>query len=246
MNKDKFLSITMTKKYIGKKSGMFLIVLPLFLIMVLGNANLGDAYAQDRQENTTLLTSGKNNVSLTGDMNNVNATRTFEVTFDSLIVNDDHDPIFGGEWVMNAYVNNRIIDLFPGSITVKDGDTVNFTGINSANITVPDNNLGFIRISTIGWENDMGFTPVPVFFTLLDTRVPFYLHTGLVQQATVPFILGPNDPNGFVTVQYNKDVNFGVGSHSICSARNVAATDPNSWYEGNCDYIINFTIKELT
>lgn len=229
-----------------KKTPIFIV--PLFIVMVFSGANLAMVTAQQLQEqqqqnNTSLITN--NTIALTGDISNSNSTKSFKVTFDSLTVNYDHDPIFGGEWVMDAYVNNRIIDLFPGSITVNDGDTVNFTGINSVNLTIPDNNLGFIRVSTLGWENDVDFEPVPVFFALLDTRIPFYLHSGLVQQATVPFILGPNDPNGVVAVQYNKDVNFGVGSHSICSARNVAATDPNSWYEGNCDYIINFTIEEI-
>lgn len=224
-----------------------ILIMPLFIVMVFSSVNLSTVEAQQQQNqqgNTSLLTDST--IALTGgDINNLNTTKNFKVTFDSVTVNDDHDPIFGGEWVMDAYVNNRVIDLFPGSITVNDGDTVNFTGINSVNLTIPDNNLGFIRISTLGWENDVGFEPIPVFFTLLDTRVPFYLHAGLVQQATVPFIVGPNDPNGVVAVQYNKDLNFGVGSHSICSAKNVAATDPSAWYEGNCDYRINFTIEEL-
>ncbi len=248
MKDSTYSSKTIFKNNMGKKFKLLTSSIPLLIIMVLGYVSLPIVDAQ-QQDNASLpgvdpLLAG-NAISLTGDMSAVNNTRTFEVTFDSLTVNDDHDPIFSGEWVMDAYVNNRIIDLFPGSMSVNDGDTVNFTGINSANITIPDNNLGFIRISLIGWENDVGFEPIPVFFTLLDTRVPFYLHSGLVQQAIVPFVLGPNDPNGFMTVQYNKDVNFGEGSHSICSARNVAATDPNSWYEGNCDYRINFTIEEI-
>lgn len=209
-----------------------------FLLLGLTNGNLVDVSAQQR-DSPLLIDANANS---TGSDNN---TRIFKVTFDSLVVNDDHDPFSSGEWVMNAYVNNRIIDLFPGSISVNSGDTINFTEVNSATLTVPDDNWGFIRISTLGWENDVGFEPIPVFFALLDTRVPFYLYSGLVQQATVPFILGPNDPNGFTAIQYNKDVNFGVGSHSICSARNVAATDPNSFFEGNCDYRINFTIEEI-
>ncbi|HET6590018.1 MAG TPA: hypothetical protein VFG45_07645 [Candidatus Nitrosocosmicus sp.] len=231
-----FSSKTFFEYCIEKKFKVMIFILPLFTIMMVSsNTNFDEVNAQNQN----------NTISLTGDMSNINNTRTFEVTFDSLTVNYDHDPVFGGEWVMNAYVNNHIVDLFPGSITVNDGDTVNFTGVHSVNLTIPNNNLGFIRISTIGWENDVGFTPIPVFFTLLDTRVPFYLYIQLAQQAIVPFIAGPNDPNGFVAIQYNKDVDFGVGSHTICSARNVAATDPTSWYEGNCDYRINFTIKEI-
>lgn len=217
--------------------GMFF-TLSTFLLLSLSYDGFADVSAQ--QQNRTLLTDLDNN-NTTG----TNTTKTFKVTFNSLVVNDDHDPFSSGEWVMDAYVNNMVVDLFPGSISVDSGDTVNFSGINSVILTVPDNNLGFIRISTVGWENDVGFEPIPIFFSLIDTRVPFYLWSSLVQQSTVPFVLGPNDPNGFVAIQYNKDANFGVGPHSICSARNVAATDPNNFWEGDCDYRINYTIEEI-
>jgi hypothetical protein len=36
--------------------------------------------------------------------------------------------------------------------------------MNSPNLTIPDNNLGSIMISTIGRENDVGFKPVPLIF----------------------------------------------------------------------------------
>lgn len=208
---------------------------------LLGNVNISEVSAQ--QQNITALPGF--------ELNNPNSTyantnmRTFQLTFDSLVVNDDHDPITSGEWVMDAYVNNLILDLIPGSISVNSGETVNFTAGNSANLTVPNDNAGFIRISTVGWENDVGFEPIPVFFKLLDTRVPFYIYYDLVQQATVPFVAGPNDPNGFVAVEYDKAENFGVGSHSICSERNAAATTPNI-FEGDCDYRINFTIEEIS
>lgn len=208
---------------------------------ILGNVNISEASAQ--QQNITALPGF--------ELNNPNAThantnmRTFQLTFDSLVVNDDHDPITSGEWVMDAYVNNLILDLLPGSISVNNGETINFTAGNSANLTVPDDNAGYIRIATVGWENDVGFEPIPVFFKLLDTRVPFYIYNDLVQQSTVPFVAGANDPNGFVAVEYDKAENFGVGSHSICSERNAAATNP-SILEGDCDYRINFTIQEIS
>jgi len=208
---------------------------------LLGNVNISEVLAQ--QQNITALPGF--------ELNNPNATyantnmRTFQLTFDSLVVNDDHDPITSGEWVMDAYVNNLILDLFPGSISVNNGETINFTAGNSAKLTVPDDNAGFIRIATVGWENDVGFEPIPVFFKLLDTRVPFYIYNELVQQATVPLVAGPNDPNGFVAIEYDKAENFGVGSHSVCSERNTAATNP-SIFEGDCDYRINFTIEEIS
>lgn len=214
------------------------LIFSIMIILGIGFFSIVDTIDINAQQQTNSIPLRSNDT--TAD------SRTFKVTFDSLVVNDDHDPFFSGEWVMNAYVNNRIINLFPGSINIDSGDVVNLTGINSATLTVPNNNTGFIRISTIGWENDVGYEPIPVFFTLLDTRVPFYLYSGLVQQATVPFTLGPNDPNGFVAVQYDENDNFGIGSHSICSERNVAATDPTGPFEGDCDYRINFTIEEVS
>lgn len=216
-------------------------VMSIFLFVGLGNEGFVHVLAQQQQsQDSPLLTE----TGINGTANS-NDTRTFKITFDSLVVNDDHDPFSSGEWVMDAYVNNRVISLFPGSISVNDGDTVNFSEANSHTLTIPNNNSGFIRISTVGWENDIGFEPIPVFFTLLDTRIPLYLYFSLVQQATVPFVSGPNDPNGFVAIQYNKDANFGVGSHSVCSVQNFAATDPTNFWEGDCDYRINYTIEEV-
>lgn len=227
------------KRYVAYGTILFTAITFVFLGL-LSNVNISEVSAQ--QQNITALPGI--------ELNNPNATyantnmTTFQLTFDSLVVNDDHDPIASGEWVMDAYVNNLILDLFPGSISVNNGETINFTAGNSANLTLPDDNAGFIRIATVGWENDVGFEPIPVFYTLLDTRVPFYIYDELVQQATVPFFAGPNDPNGYVAVQFDKADNFGVGSHSICSERNAAATNP-SVFDGDCDYRINFTIKEV-
>ncbi len=207
-------------------SSLSLTTITIIFVGLLSNTYISEASAQ--QQNSTNSTN----------------IRTFQLTFDSLIINDDHDPLFPGEWVMDAYVNNRLIDLFPGSISVNNGETINFTTDNSANLTVPDDNTGFIRIATVGWENDIGYESIPIFFALLDTRVPFYIYENLVQESTVPFIIGSNDPNGFVAVQYDKNSNFGVGPHSICSERNAAATNLSP-FEGDCDYRINFTIEEI-
>jgi hypothetical protein len=195
------------------------------------------------QQNSTLLISNQTN--MIGTESNSNNTKSFKVTIDSLVVNDDHDPLTAGEWLMDVYVNNELLDLFPGSISVNNGDTVHFTADNSVNITVPNDEQSFIRIATVGWENDIGFESLPIFFPLLDTRIPFYVYLNLVQEATVPYVMSPNDPNGYTLIQFNKDQNFGVGIHSICSERNVAATVP-SLFEGDCDYRINFTVEELS
>ena len=95
MNQDAFLLATILKNCLGKKSRLFLIILPLFIVMVFGNASLIEVYAQEGQQNI---------IPLTGDNSNVNNTRTFEVTFDSLTIDEDHDLVFGGKWVINACV----------------------------------------------------------------------------------------------------------------------------------------------
>lgn len=214
---------------------LFVSIALVFLMLFNTMFDIG-VYAQQQ---STAVTSAN----ATG--NNTN-TKTFQVTFDSLIINDDHDPLFPGEWVMDAYVNNQWLELFSGSVSVDSGDRVNLAENNTAAMTVHDDERGFIRIATVGWENDMGFDPIPIFFTLMDTRIPFYIYDGLVQQATVPFTVNSaNDPNGYVAVQYNKQDNFGVGSHSICSERNVAATSPPGPFDSDCDYRINFTIDEI-
>lgn len=228
-----------------KRDGVYSAILFTAITFVfLGlSSNVNTLQVSAQQQNITAFPGFElNNPNVTNANTNM---RTFQLTFDSLVVNDDHDPVTSGEWVMDAYVNNLILDLFPGSISVNNGETINFTAGNTVNLTVPDDNAGFIRIATVGWENDVGFEPIPVFFKLLDTRVPFYIYHELVQQATVPFLAGPNDSNGFVAIEYDKAENFGVGSHSICSERNAAATTPGI-FEGDCDYRINFTIEEIS
>lgn len=92
MNQDACLLVTILKNCIGKKSRLFLIILPFFIVMVFDNSSLIVVYAQEDQQNI---------IPSTGDISNVNNTRTFEVTFDSLNIDEDHDLAFGGKWIIN-------------------------------------------------------------------------------------------------------------------------------------------------
>ncbi len=95
--------------------------------------------------------------------------RQFRITFEKLHVNVDHDPIFGGEWLMDVYVNQQRVPLFSGSIPVRDGETVDLSRNNSIVVTVPEES-GHIWIVTAGWENDVGFEGVPSLGPILKTQ----------------------------------------------------------------------------
>ena len=175
--------------------------------------------------------------------------RQFRVTFDTLKVHVDHDPLpeGEGEWVMDAYVNDKFVTLFDGSISVDNGEKIDFTSNNSVTVSVPNNQSGFIRVGITGYENDIGFDQLPVFQELLDMDTPFPIYVALVQAAVDPFVtFDANDPNGYVAVQYGQNDNFGEGYHVVCSERNVVATDPSGPFESACDYTIQFNIEEVS
>ncbi|HEX5904773.1 MAG TPA: hypothetical protein VFY50_01855, partial [Candidatus Nitrosocosmicus sp.] len=75
--------------------------------------------------------------------------RQLNVAFNSMKINNDHDPLFPGEWKIDTYVNGQRAQLWTGSELdrVNTGQTVTFSG-KDVNVTIPAN--GTLRIVTVG------------------------------------------------------------------------------------------------
>lgn len=170
--------------------------------------------------------------------------KQLRITIDALKVNTDHDPLFEGEWMMDAYVNDHRVPLLEQAISVDNGETINFTQNNSVVVSVPQN--GSLRLVTVGFESDLGFESLPDISTQLTNDIPYDLYVIRAQDLVESFTLfDANDPNGFVTKQFTAAENFGVGQHRDCSEPNVQATDPSGAFESACDFELFFTIEEV-
>ena len=166
-------------------------------------------------------------------------TRTLKVTFDSIKINKDHDPLFSGEWLLDAYVNNVWVQLWPGSKGVDDGQNIPLD--TSVNVNVTNNSTGELRLATVGFENDAGYEELPIFPTLLDVDLPFIVYASLAQEITDDFTLfDVNDPIGVVVKQFTIAQNFGIGEHEICSEKSITP-----FSQGSCDYMLNISIDEV-
>ena len=166
-------------------------------------------------------------------------TRILKVTFDSIKINKDHDPLFSGEWLLDAYVNNVWVQLWPGSKGVDDGQNIPLN--TSVNVNVTNNSTGELRLSTVGFENDVGYEELPIVPMLLDMDIPFIVYAGLVHEIEDDFTLfDVNDPIGVVVKQFTIAENFGIGEHEICSEKNITP-----FSQGSCDYILKINIEEV-
>lgn len=145
---------------------------------------------------------------------------------------------------MDVYVNEQIVPLFPGSISVNDGETVQLTENNVATVSVPQN--GEIRIVTAGFENDIGYEPLPIIAPILETEIPFDQYTARAQAVVADYVLAEaNDLQGFVEKRYTAAENFGVGQHSDCSEPNDFATSPQGFLDTKCDFRLDYRIEEV-
>jgi hypothetical protein len=152
--------------------------------------------------------------------------RTLKVTFDSIKVNNDHDPLASGEWnKLWVGVNGKWIELSGplghfGLDDVDDGDVKAFpAGIKSVTLIVPQS--GTLKIRTTGWETD----PIDDYF-------------GTRGCLCNPFLLDDNDNIGVLNKDYSAVNNFGIGSHADGSALNGDS-------DTNHDFTLNYHIEQI-
>ena len=252
----------MIEKY-NRKAGLILAPLIVLSTSIYGTSLAStneSAYATSEQNSTSLQGQGNGtesaNSTLPQDTNSTNSNasstaRSFRITFESMTINMDHDPLTPGEWILDAYVNGELVPLWIGSREVDVNNNVEFDEDNSITVTIPagnNSNNSNIRIVTAGFENDFDYEDLPNLAPVLGMDIPFPIYLYTTQDAVEEFTIGNlNDPIGFIANQFSSADNFGVGSYEECSLPNFQASENTSELNDTiCDFVLKYRIEELT
>lgn len=218
-----------------------------------------NAYATSQQNSTSIqeqrngtMTANSTlprDTSLTSN-NASTVSRSFRITFESMYINTDHDPLTPGEWILDVYVNGELVPLWVGSREVDVGNTIEFDEGNSITVTVPagnNSNNSNIRIVTAGFENDFDYEDLPNLAPVLGMDIPFPIYLYMAQDAVEEFTVGNmNDPIGFIANQFTAAVNFGIGSYELCSVPNFQASENTAELNDTiCDFVLKYRIEEV-
>ena len=153
--------------------------------------------------------------------------RQLRVTFDSIRINNDHDPVFSGEWNLWVRAGGSWFQL-SGLGDVDNGQTVNIN--KTLTLIVPEN--GSWSVETTGWEDDCDDR-----FRSSDAQA----ERGDLSAADLQCELDGNDNIGIVSniaTPYTAADNFGVGQHNSPSRRNGDADTLN-------DFNLRFHVEEV-
>jgi hypothetical protein len=236
------------------------------------NYNLAIPGQNNTLSDDTIFSTSKNTLnngsseSSAGSASSNNSIRKLNVTFNSIIVNDNHDILFPAEWQLDAYVNNKRIPL-SGSAEldrVERGQEINFHGKSLA-IDVPNNST--LRVLTFGAELDEGDIDgkyknngsvvelrgvetddgaLPDISGILDTEAPLPEYKDKAEDS-IQFLTtyDRNDAIGMIAKEYDARSNFGIGDHIECSESTGEVGDIFDTVDTNCDYRLSYTIKEI-
>ncbi|CAN5428023.1 hypothetical protein BH18THE2_BH18THE2_07270 [soil metagenome] len=173
------------------------------------------------------------------------SNRQLNVTFNSIKINNDHDPLFPGEWKIDSYVNGQRTQLWLGSelTRVDTGQTITFREKN-VNVIIPAN--GTLRIVTVGVEFDIDPQDgLPNIAGILDKDLPLSDYSDEVGNSIEHLIaFDRNDAIGIVTKEYSAKSNFGIGHHDECSQSVGEAGDLYDEVDTSCDFRLRYTITE--
>jgi hypothetical protein len=170
--------------------------------------------------------------------------RQLNVIFDSIKINNDHDPLFPGEWKIDSYVNGQRTQLWMGSELnrVSTGETIIFREKN-INVTIPEN--GTLRIVTVGAEFDIDLEDtLPNISGILDKDLPFLDYSDKAKDSIESIInFDRNDAIGIIAKEYNAENNFGIGHYDECSESIDEEGDLYDAVDTSCDFRLRYTIK---
>jgi hypothetical protein len=192
--------------------------------------------------------------------------RKLNVTFNSIFINDNHDILFPAEWQLDAYVNNKRIQLSDNFSLdrVESGQAIKFSD-KSVALEVPEN--GTLRIITVGAELDEGVVDsnhkvigssvevaghetgggvLPDIAGILDTEAPLPEYKDKAEDS-IQFLTtyDRNDAIGMIATEYDARNNFGIGDHFECSESTGEVGDIFDTVDTNCDYRLSYTIEEI-
>ena len=175
----------------------------------------------------------------------ISTNRQLNVIFDSIKVNNDHDPLFPGEWKIDSYVNGQRTQLWMGSELnrVSTGETIIFREKN-INVTIPEN--GTLRIVTVGAEFDIDLDDtLPNISGILDKDLPFLDYSDKAKDSIESIInFDRNDAIGIIAKEYSAENNFGIGHYDECSESIDEEGDLYDAVDTSCDFRLRYTIKE--
>jgi hypothetical protein len=171
--------------------------------------------------------------------------RQLNVIFDSIKINNDHDPLFPGEWKIDSYVNGQRTQLWLGSELnrVSTGETITFRDKN-VNVTIPENET--LRIVTVGAEFDIDLDDtLPNISGILDKDLPFLDYSDKAKDSIESIInFDRNDAIGIIAKEYSAENNFGIGYYDECSEPIDEEGDLYDAVDTSCDFRLRYTIKE--
>ena len=175
----------------------------------------------------------------------ISTNRQLNVIFDSIKINNDHDPLFPGEWKIDSYVNGQRTQLWMGSELnrVSTGETIIFREKN-INVTIPEN--GTLRIVTVGAEFDIDLDDtLPNISGILDKDLPFLDYSDKAKDSIESIInFDRNDAIGIIAKEYSAENNFGIGHYDECSESIDEEGDLYDAVDTSCDFRLQYTIKE--
>ena len=175
----------------------------------------------------------------------ISTNRQLNVIFDSIKINNDHDPLFPGEWKIDSYVNGQRTQLWIGSELnrVSTGETIIFREKN-INVTIPEN--GTLRIVTVGAEFDIDLDDtLPNISGILDKHLPFLDYSDKAKDSIESIInFDRNDAIGIIAKEYSAENNFGIGRYDECSESIDEEGDLYDAVDTSCDFRLQYTIKE--
>lgn len=171
--------------------------------------------------------------------------RQFNVNFTSMKINNDHDPLFPGEWKIDSYVNGQRTQLWIASELdrVNTGQTVQFRE-KDVSVTIPAN--GTLRIVTVGVEFDIDSQDnLPNIAGILDNALPLSDYSDEAENSIEHLIVfDRNDAIGIVAKEYSAENNFGIGQHDECSQSVGEAGDLYDEVDTSCDFRLRYSITE--
>lgn len=218
------LELNMNTTQVKKVTECFVLILTTGIILTFITISVNEAVGQETSRN-----------------------RQLNVIFDSIKINNDHDPLFPGEWKIDSYVNGQRTQLWMGSELnrVSTGETVIFREKN-INVTIPEN--GTLRIVTVGAEFDIDLDDtLPNISGILDNDLPFLDYSDKAKDSIESIInFDRNDAIGIIAKEYSAENNFGIGSYDECSESIDEAGDLYDAVDTSCDFRLRYTIKEKT
>lgn len=170
--------------------------------------------------------------------------RLLNVTFDSVLINNDHDLLFPAEWELDVYANNKTVSLLDGYYAqkVETGQTIM---LKNKSISLPVSENDTLRIMTVGVEYDENtMNDLPNISGILDNGLSLTEYKSKSENSIAPFIaMDRNDAVGIVIMEFSADNDFGIGNHDDCSESSEDAGDLYDTVDTNCDFRLRYTVK---